>query len=125
VLVLLAGLGVGAFLYLRPDPTPAASAPPGHTALYVGWQHCGSPGDMTDAEHTLFLDLEGARPNSGRLTLTNLRCVLTGLDAPSHVTVRMNQTRAIDGRETDTWASLEASWTYYPDDGLDVLIKEK
>jgi hypothetical protein len=37
----------------------------------------------------------------------------------------MDQTRALDGRQTDAWAAFEASRTYHPDDGLDVLIREK
>ena len=33
-------------------------------------------------------------------------------------------TRALDGRQSATWAQFEASWTYHPDDGLDVLVRQ-
>jgi hypothetical protein len=37
----------------------------------------------------------------------------------------MEQTRALDGRQSETWEDFSASWTYHPDNGLDVLIREK
>jgi hypothetical protein len=35
----------------------------------------------------------------------------------------MEKTRALDGRQTASWSFIEASWTYHPDNGLDVIIR--
>jgi hypothetical protein len=51
-------------------------------------------------------------------------CVLQGLEASDSVIARMDNTRALDGRQTGTWGDFEASWGYHPDDGLNLVIEE-
>jgi hypothetical protein len=34
----------------------------------------------------------------------------------------MESTRALDGMQSATWSSYEVTWTYHPDDGLDLII---
>jgi hypothetical protein len=36
----------------------------------------------------------------------------------------MDNTRALDGMQTASWGNYEASWTYHPDEGLDVVVTE-
>jgi len=51
--------------------------------------------------------------------------ILDRLDAPSAVLAKMHRTRALDGTQEHTWGDFTASWTYHPDDGLNVVIEER
>jgi hypothetical protein len=94
------------------------------TALRQAYEDCNHAGVIDDSDRTLFLDLKGEEPGSGVTTTIQLACVLSALEAPSYVTRAMESTRALDGRVTETWDGFEATWTYHPDEGLDVLIRE-
>ncbi|TFC79409.1 hypothetical protein E3O45_03785 [Cryobacterium sp. TMS1-20-1] len=50
-------------------------------------------------------------------------CVLDQLDVPDSVNTRIGSTRALDGRQTATWADFDASWGYHPDSGLDIVVE--
>ena len=52
-----------------------------------------------------------------------IKSVLTQLGFPSSVAEEMNQTRALDGRQTASHGRYEVTWTYHPDDGLEVMFK--
>jgi type II secretory pathway pseudopilin PulG len=56
-------------------------------------------------------------------SFSNLECMLAHLKAPQSVEVAIGQTRALDGRQSDSWDGFEASWTYHPDDGASLLIE--
>jgi hypothetical protein len=96
----------------------------GGTTLAEAHQTCGSRGDLSDGGRTLYLDMKGEDPGSGTLTWRQVECYLTALNTPEYVLRHMQSTRALDGRQSATWDMFEASWTYHPDDGLDVLIRQ-
>lgn len=50
-----------------------------------------------------------------------IRNVNDYLGFPDSVIKQMNQTRAIDGRQSYTHGSYTVSWTYHPDSGLEVM----
>lgn len=130
MVVLLIGAGVAVFLLLRKDSpvTPLAQPVPttaGPTALRTAYESCGRVGEISDGDRTLFLDMRGEEAGSGVLSISDITCILGGLNTPSYVIHEMEQTRALDGRQSETWGDFEASWSYHPDDGLDVLIRER
>lgn len=43
------------------------------------------------------------------------------LGLPASILTKMGQTRALDGRQTETYEDIEVSWTYHPNQGLEVL----
>lgn len=45
------------------------------------------------------------------------------LGLPDSVLTKMGQTRAMDGRQTHRTAELTVSWTYHPDQGLEVIYE--
>ena len=47
----------------------------------------------------------------------------TELGLPSSVTTKMSETRAMDGRQSETYNGVKVSWTYHPDQGLQVLYE--
>lgn len=99
---------------------PAVAGP----TLREAHASCGSKGDLADGGRTLDLDMKGEELGSGELTWAEVKCYLNALNTPAYVVRHMQSTRALDGRQTDTWGSFEASWIYHPDDGLDVLIRQ-
>lgn len=118
--------GGAAFILLRPGGAPAAQPAPSPTVspLRDAWDDCGSAGALRDDDTTLVLDMEGDDLGSGDLSFSDIACVLDQLGAPSYVTEAMERTRALDGVQRETWDQYEASWTYHPDQGLDIIIRQ-
>lgn len=58
-----------------------------------------------------------------------LQCVFENLEVPKADISKMEGTRALDGTLESDWESsdgtysIEASWTYHPDDGLDITFR--
>ncbi len=49
-------------------------------------------------------------------------CILNALDIPEIIVTRMNATSSLMGVQTGDWGNFSASWTYHPNNGLDVSI---
>ncbi|MBX6751589.1 MAG: hypothetical protein IRY85_18345 [Micromonosporaceae bacterium] len=116
----LAGGGTASDAGTASDDAGASAGP----TLQEAHQACGSRGDLSDGGRTLYLDMKGEDFGSGTLTWSQVQCYLTALQAPEYVLRHMQSTRALDGRQSDTWGNFDASWTYHPDHGLDVLIRQ-
>lgn len=69
------------------------------------------------------LSMNATETGIGSVGVEEVVCVLTELEAPQSVLARMSRTRALDGTQTATWDEYEASWTYHPDNGLDMIIE--
>jgi hypothetical protein len=130
--VLLMG-AVGAVVVLASNPgtpmaTPSTTSPTLRqnipAALRTAYTRCGGVGEISDGDKTLYVNTQGEKANSGTASITELYCVLDSLEPPSYVTIKMRQTRAFDGQVSEKWGSFEASWTFHPDAGLDVLIRD-
>jgi hypothetical protein len=93
------------------------------TLLHQAFSACHS-GDLADGDHTLVIDTGGADYESGVDTFDGLTCTLGELDTPVSVTAQMDNTRALDGMQTAEWGDFTASWTYHPDNGMDLIITE-
>jgi len=83
---------------------------------------CGA-GGVGDSGSSIDLDMEGDDAFSGDLTISDVTCVLDELGVPDSVMSKMEATRSLDGRQTEDWGGIEATWTYHPDDGLDVILE--
>lgn len=79
---------------------------------------------LHDGNKTLIVDTRGEEDASGASANT-LYCVLGYLKTPVAVIEHMDSTRALDGRQTDSWGEFTAGWTYHPDDGMDLTIQER
>lgn len=75
-----------------------------------------------DNGRSLKLDSEGDEQIGG-LSIDDTECVLNELGVPDSVVDKMGSTRALDGMQTATWDDITATWTYHPDDGLDVILE--
>jgi hypothetical protein len=79
---------------------------------------------LEDKGRTLILDAAGKyyREPAG-VSMNDLSCVLTITSAPSFVKSQINGTRSVDGMQRAKWNSMEAFWTYHPDDGLNISFR--
>lgn len=68
------------------------------------------------------LILQGENP-SGGLPSYKMLCILGALDMPDSVDARIGSTRALDGTQAAEWDDISASWTYHPDDGLNMILE--
>lgn len=96
----------------------SASAPAGATRLESAAQGCnlkvGGTANLGDGGLTLVL--------GAPMLWTMQSCILTALDVPDAVLAHMRATRALDGMQSDSWGTVKATWTYHPDDGLDLIL---
>lgn len=76
-----------------------------------------------DDGHSLILDGEGT--DSDGLPVRDLALVLTGINTPDSIIAQMENTTAMHGRQTATWDKYTASWTYHPDNGLDIIVTDR
>ncbi len=79
--------------------------------------------DPGDGGTSVLLDGEGEDVGSGTLTVTQIACVLNEVDIPDSVVYRIDDTRALDGRQNADWDGMTASWSYHPDSGLDLVLE--
>ena len=56
--------------------------------------------------------------------IEDVACVLTKLEVPSYVVSHIDSTRALDGQQTDEWDGISARWTYHPEDGLHLVLRD-
>jgi hypothetical protein len=85
----------------------------------------GSPhGHRRDGGNTLIINASGDAIKS-IIDVQTVACVLDYLHTPAAVRAHISSTRALDGRQTDSWDGFTAAWTYHPDDGLDITIEAK
>jgi hypothetical protein len=77
---------------------------------------------VTDGGDTMLLDTKGTDDPAGT-DITTVVCVLTELKTPQAVIAHMDSTRALDGRQEDSWDGFTASWTYHPDNGMDLILR--
>jgi len=74
-----------------------------------------------DGGDTLTIDRMGAEVSPGA-TFVQFDCIIEKLDVPDAVIDRINNTRALDGYQDATFGEFAASWTYHPDDGLNMTV---
>ncbi|MGY5319943.1 hypothetical protein ACXA45_12015 [Neomicrococcus lactis] len=79
-------------------------------------------GEIGDEGNSVFLDSKEKDYASGDLAYEDIFCVMRELDIPDSTIHRMDSTRSLDGRVSDSWKGLTAEWTYHPDSGANVLI---
>ena len=71
----------------------------------------------------LFLDGKGEEDYSG-VSIGKQLCVLEELEMPPTVRNKLNNTNSLMGVRTAEWDDISIEWSYHPDDGLNLTIKE-
>lgn len=95
------------------------------TALDDAVKACSQAGllgvEVTDGGKSLIVDSQGEEEPYGA-SIQTLDCLLNELKTPQSVIAEIQSTRALDGRQEADWGRFHGSWTYHPDDGLDIII---
>jgi len=90
-----------------------------------GVQHFSSSG-ITILDGGEAVEIDGvAESFASPLQLDDVECFLSRLGAPSTVASKMGQTRALDGRQDDSWDRFTVEWSYHPDTGMNVIIEQR
>lgn len=84
---------------------------------------CDADVEVEGDGSSMFIDGSGKDLFSGSASFSDIDCILDALGTPESVKNKMYGTRALDGRLDGSWGQYEASWTYHPDDGLDIIIE--
>lgn len=63
--------------------------------------------------------------NNNSYTWNDILDINKMLGLPDSVNAKMGSTRSMDGRISETYDNITVSWTYHPDNGLEVLYEEK
>ena len=95
----------------------------GSTMFTAVRESCELPADtVRDGGATLVLDGEGEK--SSGLTIQATGCALGAIGTPDSIIVQIEQTRALDGRQSATNDGYSYSWVYHPDNGLDITVTD-
>lgn len=68
------------------------------------------------------LVIEGEGEESRGVSITEVLCILNGLEVPESVITRMSNTNSTMGIVEGRWDVYEAEWTYHPDNGLNIYV---
>jgi hypothetical protein len=115
----LAGIGIG--IAIGGDSGGGGG---GSGSLEAVKEECASGSSdvqVGDDGDTLTIDRMGAEVSPGA-TFTQFDCIIEELDVPDSVVDRIENTRALDGYQDATFGEFAASWTYHPEDGLNMTI---
>lgn len=123
-IALLASLaGCGTATTTTAATSPAVSTP-SLTRFDKAVAACAlQPDTLADSGKTLTLDGEGKKHVG--LPIKDIACALTELKQPSSGAQKMDRTTSLMGVQEDTWDGIEASWTYHPDNGLNIILVDK
>jgi hypothetical protein len=84
---------------------------------------CGAPEGITvsDEGKTITINGIGEDDYSGA-GLYDTVCVLDAIKTPEYVISNMETTNSLMGRQNATFDEIDISWSYHPDNGLDIVI---
>ncbi|NKG22000.1 hypothetical protein [Paeniglutamicibacter terrestris] len=120
-----AGLGIG--LSINSSSTVESSTDSTSVAITNAVQNC----EFTDSAGVMVMDegksveLQTRGKETAGAPYSEIVCVLDGLDMPESVKARMSTTRSLDGRQETTWSGYSASWSYHPDNGLNIIVESQ
>lgn len=85
----------------------------------------GSSAALGDAGKTLTLDGQGKKDSASvGLSVSDEACILNAVHVSDAIISEMDSTTAMMGRQQGEWDGFKATWTYHPDNGLDVIIQD-
>lgn len=102
----------------------------GCSTSYTGFQDavdlCAASNGVlvSDGGNTLSVDMMGEEDYVGA-GYGDVLCIIGAVETPSYIISAMESTRALDGRQHDTFNDIDVSWSYHPDSGLDIVYHKK
>ncbi len=119
-----------AFCSCQSTEEPAPSAPvdtgPNFSQIY---SDLGRPSYCKLASDGSYLSIDTNPSNIDDYTnysaYQDIPEILNALGLPDYLFEEMKQTRALDGRQNSDFDNVNVSWSYHPDQGLEVVFKKK
>lgn len=74
-----------------------------------------------DKGPSITIDTKGEDDSSGA-SLDDASCILSALSIPDSVISQIDDTSAMDGRQSASWDGVDASWTSHPDSGMKLIL---
>ncbi|ALO65812.1 hypothetical protein AS189_04035 [Arthrobacter alpinus] len=123
----LGGLSIGlvAGLLLAAGGAALGDAMASSNAIPAALEEC-SVVDATGVEvmdNGKSLNLRTSGEDSTGTDVASVVCVLNELEAPESIFTKLESTRALDGTQSTEWSGYAASWTYHPDNGLNIIVE--
>jgi hypothetical protein len=86
---------------------------------------CLTPTGITVSDGGKTLIINGQGEDSYGATIYDTACVLSAVGTPTYILSNMETTNSLMGRQSDTFDGIDVSWSYHPDNGLDVVLNKK
>ena len=84
---------------------------------------CSSPSGVTVSDGGKTLIIDGQNEYFVGATISDTVCLLNAVELPSYIRSNMETTNSLMGRQSDTFGDkIDVSWSYHPDNGLDIVI---
>ncbi|MBK0421569.1 hypothetical protein JD292_05735 [Leucobacter sp. CSA2] len=74
-----------------------------------------------DGESIRFDDAAKFEPN--RASASEIECFASSIGAPDSLEFKIGNTRAVDGTLNERWKDHQATWTYHPESGLNIVFE--
>lgn len=98
----------------------------GFDTFQKAYETCGSPSGITvsDAGKTLSVNTKGEEDYSGA-TYSDMVCIINAVDTPSYILSNMETTNSLMGRQSDEFNDIEVTWSYHPNNGMNIVFHKK
>ena len=84
---------------------------------------CGTPSGVSVSDEGKTIIIDGMNEYFVGATIYDTTCVLNAVEVPSYILSNMETTNSLMGRQSDTFGDkVDVSWSYHPDNGLDIVI---
>lgn len=107
---------------------PAAATAPSLTVLEQAVRTCTlSTTDsivVGDEGMTVTVDGRGDEDPDGA-SISDTFCLLDATEVSTAAMAQIEGTTSLQGRQSASWGDVDASWTYHPDNGLDLILTER
>ena len=97
----------------------------GFNTFQNAYDECQSPSGVTVSDGGKSLIINGLGEESYGATIYDTACVLTKIGTPSYILSNMETTNSLMGRQSAEFDGIVVSWSYHPDNGLDVVANKK
>ena len=89
------------------------------------WAELGSDGSYLTLDTNPFnMESDAGRALYMMDVINAIEEIHKELNLPSSLIEDMKKTRALDGRQKETFDNVEVSWSYHPDKGLEIIYKK-
>lgn len=91
------------------------------TKLDVVAQACNLTDELASDGQSINVDTKGTEDSAGTAVAFAF-CMLRATVAPDYIFDSIKRTRALDGRIEEEYGDYRVTWTYHPDDGLQMTL---